>query len=59
MNGWIYRFEWLSLYNPSVSGVFQQTESIYTLKKQFKQQKIEILSKFTWLIPAKKKPKDS
>jgi len=28
-------FEWVSLSNPSVSGVFQQGESIYALKMQF------------------------
>jgi hypothetical protein len=47
MNGWIYRFEWLSLYNPSAPRFFSTLNSFMHSERQFKQQKIEILSKFT------------
>jgi hypothetical protein len=51
MNGWICKFEWLSLYNPSVPEIFQwffsRLNAFTHSEMQFKQQKIEILSKFT------------
>jgi hypothetical protein len=38
----------------STLGVFQHTESIYALKMQFKQKKIEIFPKFIWSDSIKK-----
>jgi hypothetical protein len=46
-NGWIYRFEWLSLYNRSVEGLFNMLNPFMHSEMQFKQQKIIILSRFT------------
>jgi hypothetical protein len=46
----LYRFEWLSL---ECSKGFQYAEFIYILEIQFKQQKIAILSKFTFPRPKK------
>jgi hypothetical protein len=48
MNGWICRFEWLSFYK-SAPEFFSTLDPFIHLKMQFKQQKIKILSKFTFL----------
>jgi hypothetical protein len=50
MNSWICTFEWLGLYNLIVPGFFSKLNPFMQLKRQFKQQKIEILSKFRSLI---------
>ena len=36
MNGWICRFEWLSLYNQSAPRIFQDVKSIYAFRNAIK-----------------------